>query len=88
MAKLWAGLDRRVLWQASATTVSALRGIQLAAGQAVKAVLVLSLKANDPTPVAPRVTVEQHLDGKLIGGSTFQIGYDKPPDAARQAALD
>jgi photosystem II stability/assembly factor-like uncharacterized protein len=88
LEKRWAGLDRRVLWQASATAVSALRGIRLAAGQAVKAALVLSLKPDGPVLVAPRVTLEQHLDGKLIGGSTFQVGYDKPPDGALRAALD
>jgi hypothetical protein len=81
LAKRWAGPDRTVLWQASATQVSALRGLRLPAGRAVEAVLVLALKRDGATAVAPRVTLEQHLDGKLIAGSTFQIGYDRPPNA-------
>jgi hypothetical protein len=76
----WEGLDRTVLWQASPTAVSALRGLRLAARQTLKAVLVLSLKGDRPD-LAPRVTLEQWVNGKLVGGSTFQVGYDLPPDA-------
>jgi photosystem II stability/assembly factor-like uncharacterized protein len=76
----WEGLDRNVLWQASPTAVSALRGIRLAAGRALKGVLALSLQGDRPD-LAPRVTLEQWINGKLAGGSTFQVGYDLPVDA-------
>jgi hypothetical protein len=76
----WEGLDRKILWQARATSVSALRGIKLAAGKTLLGALVLARKGELPA-VAPRVTLEQWVDGKLVGGSTFQWGYDLPADA-------
>src|SRR5262249_12945075 len=76
LAERWRGLDRRHIWMFSSTQVSRLAGIPLAAGQTLRGALVCSHKRDVPTPVAPRVTIEQRIGGVSVGGSTFQIGYD------------
>jgi photosystem II stability/assembly factor-like uncharacterized protein len=72
----WEGLDRSYLWRFSSTQVSRLAGIRLDPGQTLRGALVCSHKRDVPTPVAPRISIEQRIDGVSIGGSTFQIGYD------------
>jgi photosystem II stability/assembly factor-like uncharacterized protein len=76
LAERFAALDRRALWQASSSAVSVLRGIRLAPRAALKGALVCSVKRDAAAAEAPRVILEQYIDGKLAGGSTFQVGYD------------
>jgi photosystem II stability/assembly factor-like uncharacterized protein len=86
MAERWRGLDRRYLWTFSSTQVSRLAGIRLKAGQTLQGVLVCSHKRDVPTPVAPRVSIEQRIGGVSVGGSTFQIGYDGAGSPAQPRA--
>lgn len=74
--KRWRGLDRNHIWMFNPVQISRLAGIRLKAGQTLRGVLVCSHKRDVPTPVAPRVSIEQRVSGVSTGGSTFQIGYD------------
>ena len=76
LLKRWRGLDRRHVWVFNSTQVSRLAGIRLQAGATLRGVLVCAHKRDVPTLVAPRVSIEQRMDGVSVGGSTFQIGYD------------
>ncbi len=72
----WYELDHNYVWIFSSTQVSKLAGISLRANQTLRGALVCSHKRDVPTPVAPRISIEQRIDGMPVGGSTFQIGYD------------
>ena len=76
LVERWRGLDRSCLWMFSSSHISTLAGISLQAGQTLRGALVCSHKRDVPTTVAPRISIEQRIDGVSIGGSTFQIGYD------------
>lgn len=78
MQARWRGLDRSVIWVFSPTQESRLAGIQLAPGARLRGVLVCSHKQDVPSAIAPRIAIEQRMDGVSVGGSTFQIGYDAP----------
>jgi hypothetical protein len=76
VAERWRGLDRRFLWTLHSTQVSRLAGIRIKAGETLRAALVCSHRRDVPTSVAPQVSIEMRAGGVLLGGSTFQIGYD------------
>jgi photosystem II stability/assembly factor-like uncharacterized protein len=76
LAKRWRRLDLSHIWVFNSTQVSALGGIRLVPGETLRGVLVCSHKRDVLTPVAPRISIAQKLGGALVGGSTFQIGYD------------
>jgi hypothetical protein len=76
LVERWRGLDRSHIWVFNSIQVSRLGGIRLRAGETLRGVLVCSHTRDVPTPVAPRVSIEQRVGGVSVGGSTFQIGYD------------
>jgi hypothetical protein len=55
---------------------SRLTGIELPPRRAAEAVVVVSHKRDLPMSLAPRVSLLQMARGRIVGGSTFQIGYD------------
>jgi photosystem II stability/assembly factor-like uncharacterized protein len=70
--------DRTRIFDFDPTTSSTLRGIEVGPHQTLKAVLVARLK-NDVYLTGPsRLEIVQFLDGELVGGSTFQFGYELP----------
>jgi photosystem II stability/assembly factor-like uncharacterized protein len=71
--------DRTRIFDFDTTTRSALGGIEIGPGETLKAVLVTRLN-NDVYVTGPaRLEIYEVLDGELVGGSTFQFGYDLPP---------
>jgi photosystem II stability/assembly factor-like uncharacterized protein len=79
LATRLAACDRSQLYEFDRTKTSELRGIKLGPGAVLPAVLVASLKNDSSRTSPPQFDVIQRLDGKVVGGSTFQFGYDRPP---------
>jgi hypothetical protein len=76
LAKRWRGLDRSRIWMFDSNRESRLTGIELPPRRAAEAVVVVSHKRDLPMSLAPRVSLLQMARGRIVGGSTFQIGYD------------
>lgn len=75
-----AACDRTRLYEFDPAKPSELRGIKLGPREFLRGVFVSSLK-NDVAQTSPsRFDVIQRCDGKAVGGSTFQFGYDVPTD--------
>jgi hypothetical protein len=77
LEKRWHGVDRTTLWSISSTQVALLGGLRMRPGETLHGILVLAHKRDVATPRAPRVTLEQRIGGVSVGGSTFQVGYDR-----------
>ena len=82
MQERWNGLDRTRIWLFSTVGASTLAGLQLRAGETLRAAMVFSHRRDVATIIAPRVTLEQRMNGVSVGGSTFQIGFDEPQPPA------
>lgn len=70
-------VDRSRLYEFSAQRVSALRGIKLARGQALQGILTVKGSKRVPFGQTQQFAVIQHQDGRIVGGSTFQLKLDR-----------
>lgn len=71
--------DRSRIFEFEPNLVSLLQGIELGAGQTLRAILVSTLKNNVYLTGPSRLEITQLVDGRVVGGATFQYGYDLPP---------
>lgn len=79
LAQRFSNVDQSRIFDFDPTTTSSLVGIEIAPQQTLKAILVTSLN-NDVYLTGPaRLEIYQLLDDELVGGSTFQFGYELPP---------
>ncbi len=69
--------DRTVIIECDPAKPSEIRGIRLRSKEVLRSILVASLKRDISTSQAPRIEILQRLNRKVIGGSTFQFGYDR-----------
>ena len=73
-----ASCNRTHLFEFDETKISSLSGIELDPGQTLYGVLVTSLDQDVSLTGPSTYDVIQLLDGKVVGGSTYQIGYNLP----------
>ncbi|WP_197539374.1 WD40/YVTN/BNR-like repeat-containing protein [Sorangium cellulosum] len=66
-------LDRTVLYDLDPTRTSEIRGIELGAGQTMQAVISCKGTHKIPYGATQRFAVMQRQNGKIVGGSTFEI---------------
>lgn len=70
--------DRTRLFEFDETKTSSLDGVELDPGQTLYGVLVTSLDKDVSLTGPSSYDVIKLLDGKVVGGSTYQIGYNLP----------
>jgi hypothetical protein len=70
-------VDRSRLYEFSATRVSALRGIKVQRGQALQGIFTVKGSKRVPVGQSQQFTVLQQQEGRVVGGSTFQLRLNR-----------
>ncbi|MGV4989127.1 WD40/YVTN/BNR-like repeat-containing protein [Streptomyces sp. NRAIS4] len=88
----WKEVDRSSIWLFDSMRVAELRGITIGGNSSLSGIMVLQAKSDPDATTRPRVAIAQRQNGAVVGGSTFQIGYDLPLGltypAARRIRID
>lgn len=71
--ELWEQLDHTHLYEFDGTKISELRGIQIPAKSKLQTVFTVRGSRNVPYGQHQRFAVMQRQDGRIIGGSTFEV---------------